>query len=72
MNKLEVSDKPLHRSWLRWLPYTAFGALLISWRGSTDFHFIAVTYGLLMSVQIGVIAVYLLLRKSNKNHSNKI
>jgi hypothetical protein len=31
MNKLKISDKPLRRSWLRWLPYSAFGALLISW-----------------------------------------
>ena len=72
MNKLEISNKPLHRLWLRWLPYTAFGALLVSWRSSTDLQAIATIYGLLMSFQIGVIAVYLLLRKSNKHQSNKI
>ena len=72
MNKLEISNKPLHRLWLRWLPYTAFGALLVSWRSSTDLQAIATIYGLLMSFQISVIAVYLLLRKSKKHQSNKI
>ncbi len=72
MNKLQMSNKPLHRVWLRWLPYTAFGALLVSWRSSNNIQAIAVIYGLLMSFQIGVIAVYLLLRRSNKNQSDKI
>jgi hypothetical protein len=63
MDKLEVKPRPMHRSWVRLLPYTAFGALLISWQSATNFESIATIYGLLMTVQLSAVVVYLLMAK---------
>lgn len=61
MDKLEVKPRPMHRSWVRLLPYTAFGALLISWQSATSFESIATIYGLLMTVQLSAVVIYLLI-----------
>ncbi len=63
MHKLEVKPKPLHRSWVRLLPYTTFGALLISLKSATSFESIATIYGLLMAVQLSAVIIYLLAAK---------
>ncbi|GAB4532813.1 MAG: hypothetical protein Tsb0014_17660 [Pleurocapsa sp.] len=72
MNKLKTLDKPLHRSWLRWLPYSAFGALLISWQWSSNWHSLASIYGLLMSSQIVLVVGYLLWKNSQKNQQDRM
>lgn len=72
MNRLKTSDKPLHRSWLRWLPYSAFGALLISWQWSSNFHSLALIYGLLTSLQIAAVMGFLFWRKAQKKQQDKI
>ncbi|WP_036479274.1 hypothetical protein [Myxosarcina sp. GI1] len=64
-NRINRSPKFLHRSWIRLLPYTAMGAFLISFKTAENFNSLVVSYFLLMSVQLGAVAVYLLINKVN-------
>lgn len=57
--KLSNAGKPLHRTWIRLLPYTTFGALLISLKSAHSFSAILIIYSLLMGVQLSAIAIYL-------------
>jgi L-cystine uptake protein TcyP (sodium:dicarboxylate symporter family) len=68
MNKLEIKPKPMHRSWVRLLPYTAFGALLISFQSASSFESIATIYGLLMAVQLSAVIIYLIAAKKLDRH----
>ncbi|BAU66506.1 hypothetical protein STA3757_39110 [Stanieria sp. NIES-3757] len=57
--KLSNAERPLHRTWIRLLPYTTFGALLISLKSAHSLSAILIIYSLLMGVQLSVIAIYL-------------
>lgn len=71
--KLSTGGKPLHRTWVRLLPYTTFGALLISLKSAHSFSAILIIYSLLMGVQLSAIAIYLVGAKLiAKNQSKKI
>ncbi|GAB4235341.1 MAG: hypothetical protein Kow0049_19790 [Stanieria sp.] len=57
--KLSNPGRPLHRTWIRLLPYTTFGALLISLKSAHSLSAILIIYSLLMGVQLSAIAIYL-------------
>jgi hypothetical protein len=57
--KLSNAGRPLHRTWIRLLPYTTFGALLISFKSAHSLSAILIIYSLLMGVQLSAIAIYL-------------
>ncbi len=65
-DKIIHSPKFLHRSWIRLLPYTALGAFLISFKTAENFNSLVIIYFLLMSVQLGAIAVVFLVNKIDK------
>ncbi|AFZ37181.1 hypothetical protein Sta7437_3685 [Stanieria cyanosphaera PCC 7437] len=58
--KLSNTGRPLHRTWIRLLPYTTFGALLISLKSAHSLSAILIIYSLLMGVQLSAIAIYLI------------
>ena len=55
--------KPLHRSLFRLIPYTAFGAFLISLKSAPDLNSIVTIYAGLMIAQISIAGIYLLTSK---------
>lgn len=57
------NHKPLHRSWFRLMPYTAFGALLISLKSAENLSSVVTIYSFLIIAQLGIAAIYLLTAK---------
>lgn len=57
------NHKPWHRSWFRLMPYTAFGALLISLQSAENLNSIVKLYSFLIIAQLGVAAIYFLTAK---------
>lgn len=69
--KLKIAGKPLHRSWIRLLPYTTFGALLISLKSAHSIGSILIIYSLLMGIQLSAIAIYLITGKLISRNQNR-
>ena len=63
MLKLSPPKKPLHRTWIRLLPYTGFGALLILLTSAESIQSTWIIYFILMFAQLGVVGIYLLITK---------
>ena len=63
MKKLTKPPKPLHRTWIRLLPYAGFGAMLISLSSAESLQSTWIIYVILLFAQLGVIGVYLLITK---------
>lgn len=76
MIKLSATKKPLHRTWIRLLPYTGFGALLIFLTSAESIQSTWIIYFILMFAQLGVVGIYLLttqlLKRKENAKSNKI
>lgn len=64
MKELVNPPKKLHRTWLRFLPYTGFGALLISLKSAESLQSTWIIYLILMVTQLSIIGIYLLINKS--------
>ena len=72
MKEFTKPKKPLHRTWLRLVPYTGFGALLISLKSAESLQSTWTIYLILMFAQLGVLAIYLLITKViNKKETTK-
>lgn len=72
MKKFTKPQKPLHRTWIRLLPYAGFGAMLISLSSAESLQSTWIIYLILMFAQLGVIGGYLLITKLvNKKEANK-
>ena len=72
MQKLTKPQKPLHRTWLRLLPYAGFGAMLISLSSAESLQSTWLIYVMLMFAQLGIIGIYLLINKlADKKEINK-
>ena len=63
MKKIARNVKPIHRTWIRLLPYVGFGALFISLSSAESLQSTWIIYVLLLFAQLGVIGVYLLVNK---------
>ena len=63
MKKLTKLHKPLHRTWIRLLPYGGFGAMLISLSSAESLQSTWIIYVILFCAQLGIIGVYLLITK---------
>lgn len=73
MKKLAKPHNPLHRTWIRLLPYAGFGAMLISLSSAESLKSTWIIYVILMFAQLGVIGIYLLIAKANsKKENNKL
>ena len=59
----KLTKKPLHRTWIRLLPYAGFGAMLISLSSAESLQSTWIIYFILMFAQLGIIGVYLLINK---------
>lgn len=71
-NKVTKPQKPLHRTWIRLLPYAGFGAMLISLSSAESLQSTWIVYIILLFAQLGVIGVYLLITKvANKKELDK-
>ncbi len=64
-DKIIRQQEALHRSWLRLLPFTACGALLISLKSASSINSIVTIYGLLIIAQMSVAAIYIVAAKLN-------
>ena len=72
MKKLTKPQKPLHRTWIRLLPYAGFGAMLISLSSAESLQSTWIIYVILMFAQLGIIGIYLLINKlADKKQMNK-
>lgn len=65
-DKISQSQPLLHRSWIRFLPYTALGAFLISVKSAANLSSLMTIYLSLMGVQLGAIAIYFLLNRTKE------
>ena len=63
--------KPLHRSWVRFLPYAALGALLISFKAASNIHSAVVIYSVLMTAQLSILCIYVLTTKLATKNNQK-
>lgn len=68
-DKIIRQPKSLHRSWLRLLPFTACGALLISLKSASSIDSIITIYGLLIIAQISAAAIYIVAAKLTARNS---
>lgn len=72
MKKLTKSQKPIHKTWIRLLPYAGFGAMLISLSSAESLQSTWIIYIILLFAQLGVIGAYLLITKlANQKEINK-
>lgn len=72
MKKITKPQKPIHRTWIRLLPYAGFGAMLISLSSAESLQSTWIIYSILMFAQLGIIGSYLLINKLvNKKEANK-
>lgn len=72
MKKLAKPQNPLHRTWIRLLPYAGFGAMLISLSSAESLKSTWIIYIILLFAQLGIIGIYLLINKSiNKKEISK-
>ena len=65
-----VLSRPLHRSWLRLLPYSAFGAFIFA-SLMNDYSSVFSSYFVIFGVQLLIITSYLLIRKIAKSNKSK-
>ncbi|MDJ0691711.1 MAG: hypothetical protein QNJ41_24810 [Xenococcaceae cyanobacterium MO_188.B32] len=73
MKKLTKPQKPLHRTWIRLLPYAGFGAMLISLSSAESLQSTWIIYVMLMFAQLGIIGIYLLINKlADKKEIDKL
>ena len=73
MKKLVKPQKPLHRTWIRLLPYASFGAMLICLSSAESLQSTWIIYVILMFAQFGIIGTYLLVnRLINKKGASKL
>ncbi len=63
MKKITKPQKPIHRTWIRLLPYAGFGAMLISLSSAESLQSTWIIYSILMFAQLGIIGTYLLINK---------
>ena len=63
MKKITKPQKPLHRTWIRLLPYAGFGAMVISLSSAESLQSTWIIYVILMFTQLSVIGIYLLITK---------
>jgi hypothetical protein len=49
----------LHRTQLRFLPYTMFGAFLIALKSSNNFSSLLQSYFVLLGIQFAIVVLYL-------------
>ena len=63
MKKITKPQKPLHRTWIRLLPYACFGAMVISLSSAESLQSTWIIYVILMFTQLSVIGIYLLINK---------
>lgn len=68
-DKIIRQQKPLHRSWLKLIPFTACGALLISLKSASSIDSIVTIYGLLIIAQMGAAAIYIVADKLTAKNS---
>ncbi|MGK7948129.1 MAG: hypothetical protein AB4368_04825 [Xenococcaceae cyanobacterium] len=72
MKKITKPQKPIHRTWIRLLPYAGFGAMLISLSSAESLQSTWIIYSILMFAQLGIIGSYLLINKLvNKKETHK-
>lgn len=73
MSKFIRTQKPIHRTWIRLLPYAGFGAMLISLSSAESLKSTWIIYVIFLFAQLGVIGIYLLIAKANsKKEHNKL
>ena len=59
MNNLKFRDSKLHLSWLRFLPYAAFGGFLFSLNSASNLSNISRNYLIIVGIELGIIIIYL-------------
>ena len=66
MSNLEHQESKLHRSWLRLLPYAAFGAFIFSLNSASNLSDISKNYLIIVAIELAVVIIYLLASKLAK------